>query len=69
MSVPTVKVLVPTVPVEWVRLPDPVNEPTDIFVLIISNVPLVMVSNPEIDVVLLNLTPVLLLIVRLAGIC
>src|SRR5450759_2005175 len=68
LSLPIDMVLAPAVPEEFVRLPEPVNEPRLRLVLAIFNEPLVMVSNPERVVAALKVTPALLFIVRLAGV-
>jgi len=62
-SPPIVKVHTAPVP-ECVKLPEPVNDPTLRLVFAMSKVPLVIVSKPEIVVVALNVTPLLLLIVK-----
>jgi hypothetical protein len=60
-----VRVLAPAVPDECVKLPEPVNDPTLKLVFAISNVPLVIVSSPEIVAAAARVTPAALLTVRL----
>lgn len=68
LSEPMVIVLAPAVPVEWVRLPEPVREPQVRFKFARLSVPEVIVSKPLIDVFADKVTPVLLSMVRVAGV-